>query len=266
MPARKPAAPGARPAKAAVVPAASAPAPAPAPAPPPAPAPHADARPVQRPGAAPPAADDGSGLSAEVRKLRARFLSAVEHLGPEAGRDALRTQLAGEQREMHRIGNLAAQSWLVRQRFGAIMAGAGHETVAELMQADPQVIDRGAAAGGPIRPGEGAAAAPRGKAGAAPEVGPDAGRDGVAPAARTWQRVRIVQETEVNGVRFFAGTNVDVSPQDAARLVAAQSAELVTEPAAGGAPPQAAATTTTAAPAPSKPAGGRAKKPAKPKT
>jgi hypothetical protein len=51
-----------------------------------------------------------------------------------------------------------------------------------------------------------------------------------ATGSPSWTKLRILQETEVNGMRFFAGTTIQVHDDDAQKLIAANSAELVTEP------------------------------------
>lgn len=169
-------------------------------------------------------------LSPEVRKLRARFLTAIGQLAPEAGLAALRERLQGETREMYRLGNLAAQTWLVRQRFVAVMAGTLPPTVADMIEGTASAPGTGATTS---RTAEPHPAAPMGET--APRDAGHAQDDGEAPKDRPnsdttpWQRLRILSETEVHGVRFFAGTNVDVGPEDAARLIAAGSAEAVTE-------------------------------------
>lgn len=203
-------------------------------------------------------------LSPEIVGLRARFLSAVAALDPVAARTALAERLASEAREMHRLGNLAAQSWLVRQRLHSVLSDAPAATVADLIAATAEPGSKPASRALPGRggattaPPDGAASAQAMPPADAPATPPQP-----APATGRWQRVRILQETEVNGLRFFEGTTVDVSPEDAERLRLAGSAEFLET-----SPPETATSTAEAADqlAPSsteaKPA-GRAKKPRK---
>jgi len=102
----------------------------------------------------------------------------------------------------------------------------------------------------------------RGSRSAAAAADGAAASEGEAPQPQpidplSWVRVRIVSEAEVNGMRFFGGTALDVKGADAERLIAAGTAELLVEtaPATTAAP-----TPEPAAPAPAAPAGrGRAK-------
>lgn len=177
-------------------------------------------------------------MSPEMEALRARFLGAVEHLTITEALAMLKSRLATETKEMMRLGNLAAQTWLVRQRLVAIRKGLEIGSVAEILKGTPRKAPRAAAADG--------AAAPEGEA---PQPQP------IDPLS--WVRVRIVSEAEVNGMRFFGGTALDVKGADAERLIAAGTAELLVEtaPATTAAP-----TPEPAAPAPAAPAGrGRAK-------
>lgn len=163
-------------------------------------------------------------LSPALGKLRLQFLTAVRPLSPKAGLDALRQRLAGETREMHRIGNLAAQAWLVRARFNSVKTGAEAETIDHLLQQSTEIMPK------PTRPLPPPVAVPQQAADTQnPENATPVPQDSPDQAARIWQRVRIVKETEVNGVRFFAGTNVDVCPEDGERLLSAGTAELVIE-------------------------------------
>ena len=59
-------------------------------------------------------------MSEEMESLRARFLGAVEHLSISEALAMLKSRLATEKKEMMRLGNLAAQTWLVRQRLVAV--------------------------------------------------------------------------------------------------------------------------------------------------
>ena len=40
-----------------------------------------------------------------------------------------------------------------------------------------------------------------------------------------WIKLRILAETEVNGMRFFEGSTIEVRNEDAHKLIAAKSAE-----------------------------------------
>jgi len=178
-------------------------------------------------------------MSPEMEALRARFLGAVEHLTIPEALAMLKSRLATETKEMMRLGNLAAQTWLVRQRLVAIRKGLEVGNVAEILKGTARKAPRAAPAADGAAPPEGEAPQPQ-------PIDPE-----------SWVRVRIVAEAEVNGMRFFGGTALDVRGADAERLIAAGTAELLVEtaPATTAAP-----TPEPAAPAPAAPAGrGRAK-------
>lgn len=171
-------------------------------------------------------------MSPEMEALRARFLGAVEHLTIPEAVGMLKSRLATETKEMMRLGNLAAQTWLVRQRLVAIRKGLEVGSVAEILRGTPRKAARATAADGSAAPEDGAPQPQQ-----------------IDPAS--WVRVRIVSEAEVNGMRFFGGTALDVKGADAERLIAAGTAELMVETAP--------APETPAAPAAAPAARGRAK-------
>jgi hypothetical protein len=167
-------------------------------------------------------------MSEEMESLRARFLGAVEHLSISEALAMLKSRLATEKKEMMRLGNLAAQTWLVRQRLVAVRKGAAPASVRDILSGG---LRKSPKAGSDAAPGaeDDATLADRGTA--------------------SWVRVRIIQETEVNGMRFFGGTSIDVKDSDAQRLIDAGTAEMVVEPAAEG------TSASEAPPPPAAPAG-----------
>jgi len=176
-------------------------------------------------------------MSPEMEALRTRFLGAVEHLSIPEALAMLKSRLVSETKEMMRLGNLAAQTWLVRQRLVAIRKGFEVGSVAEILKGTPRKAARPPAADGSATPED-----------EAPQPQP------IDPAS--WVRVRIVSEAEVNGMRFFGGTALDVKGADAERLIAAGTAELMIETAPAPAPE---APEAPAAPAAAPAGRGRAK-------
>jgi len=51
-----------------------------------------------------------------------------------------------------------------------------------------------------------------------------------------WQLVKIIKETEVNGMQFFENTTINVSDADAEKLISANKAEKVEAEAPPSAP------------------------------
>ena len=153
-------------------------------------------------------------LSAPLTKLRKLWLNSVKDLDPQAALAVLRQRLKSETDEASRLGNIAAQSWIVRQRLLSLQAVLHAQPVlAPAQDAEPEAAKTiEAAQAAPLEQ----AAIEDQEAGPAP-----------APEGESWAKVRILEETEVNGMRFFAGTTIQVHKEYARKLIEAQSAELV---------------------------------------
>lgn len=154
-------------------------------------------------------------LSAPITKLRKQWLSVVKDLDPQAALAVLRDKLKGEAVEAVRLGNIAAQSWIIRQRLTALQTALHGQPVAVLRDDSPAPAEL-------TDPAD----APSGMQDEAQNAANTAATD-----AQSWTKLRILQETEVNGMRFFAGTTIQVHEDDAQKLIAANSAELETEAA-----------------------------------
>ena len=158
-------------------------------------------------------------LSPEIKRLRLKLLTGLRHLGFVEAISALKAKLGGEEKEMMRLGNLAAQTWIARQRLAALTNPAM-----------PQTLD---AALGALMP------APKPVTASSPAAKLDLLRkaakvghsetsmpESVGGAGVQWRRLRIREETELNGMRFFAGTPVQVNLEDATRLIESGKAEV----------------------------------------
>ena len=149
-------------------------------------------------------------LSAPLAKLRKQWLTAVKDLAPQAALVVLRERMAQETDGAVRLGNIAAQSWIIRQRlFGLQAAIHGH-------RAQPQ----NAEVAGPML-----AEATAGAAASLAEAPSETVEAPPAASAPEWIKLRILAETEVNGMRFFEGSTIEVRNEDARKLIAAKSAE-----------------------------------------
>lgn len=155
-------------------------------------------------------------LSAPLAAVRRQFLSAVKSLTPEAAIKTLREGLAHEKSELARLGNLAAQSWIVRQRLIALQQQTG------TLEAPPVSAD--AAELPPETTPEARPAPPLTPA--PPEAAPAPVKEA---APEGWQKLRITHETEVNGMIFFAGSTIQVQSEDAKKLISAGHAEEISE-------------------------------------
>lgn len=154
-------------------------------------------------------------LSASLSKLRKQWLSSVADLEPQAALAVLRQRLQSETDGAVRLGNMAAQSWIIRQRLIGL-----------------QTVLHGAPAVAVDEPSLGAAEdTPETLAETSPPDGQVAPQDASDPVAPTeipgWTKLRILAETEANGMRFFEGTTIQVRDYDARKLIEAKSAEAV---------------------------------------
>ena len=151
-------------------------------------------------------------LAPETIRVRDAVIARCETQTLEQMNEFVKSLLANETDELKRLGVLAARVFILRQRIYSL----GDE---------PQTIDAKTLIA--AAPSDDAAPAP--KAEAASEE----------PAIQTgWLRLRVVNECEVNGMRFFEGVIVDVREEDASRLIGNGNAEVYTEPASESPAPQ----------------------------
>jgi len=135
--------------------------------------------------------------------------------------ESVKQLLAREEDEQKRLGILAARVYILRQRIARIAEG------------DPERVVGSAAP----KPSD-----------LVPGADGDAGGE---TAASEWTRLRILDDCEVNGVRFPKTVIIDVKSEDADRLIASGSAELVEEaPASSAAATDEAPAETAAVEAP----------------
>ncbi|WP_438991781.1 hypothetical protein [Lentibacter sp.] len=156
----------------------------------------------------------GSGLpalSAQMKRLRLKFLKSVKSESLDQALETLRSNLTNEKDETARLGSLAAQTWLIRQRLLSL----GSDAV-------PQVADY-------LETLEPARAKLNFAAKTAPEDQTDAKDVANTAADQAWETVKILEETVVNGMRFFKDFVVEVNAEDAQKLVKANKAEIVTK-------------------------------------
>ena len=118
---------------------------------------------------------------------------------------SVKNLLAHEEDEQKRLGILAARVYILRQRIANI-AGGKQERV--ITSASPKADD--------LMPSDTNAT------------------DGTTNEAKAseWTRLRILDDCEVNGVRFPKTVIIDVKSEDAEKLISSGKAELATEDAA----------------------------------
>ncbi|MFQ3357223.1 MAG: hypothetical protein ACI85H_001197 [Paracoccaceae bacterium] len=159
-------------------------------------------------------------LSPDMQRLRLRILLSVADLSFEGAIDEIRNRVRGEPAEMIRIALLAAQSWLVRERMMSMSEGKNLKTVKSVLY--PQ--EKSA----PVSRASATKIVPIHLDDEVPESPEEEDADQFIPELDDgWRRIHIISDAVVNGVRFFAGTVVEVGPIDAQKLIASNKAELL---------------------------------------
>ena len=167
----------------------------------------------------------GPTLSPDMQRMRLRVLLSVAELPFADAIVEIRKRVQTEPSEMIRIALLAAQSWLVRERMLSITSGNDLGTVKSVLYPQdaptPKTVSSTKKA---VTINIGEAEEEEGEETEAQE---DSNEDFISEIDDGWRRVYIVSDATVNGVRFFAGSVVEVGPIEAQKLVAAQKGELL---------------------------------------
>lgn len=150
-------------------------------------------------------------FSAQVTSARDRWLklSADETLGSVL--EFLRSKYTDEQNNNRRLGNLAAQTWIIRTKLdnmpsdptikiSQILANPKNAKVQKINKAMNDETARSDVA--------------------EPNSDPNVDAD------KTMTTIYITEEAKINEMRFFAGSRVEVSKADADRLIKAGKAQI----------------------------------------
>ena len=113
--------------------------------------------------------------------------------------ESLKQLLSGEEDEQKRLGILAARVYILRQRISKIAEGDPDRVV---VSAAPKANDMVSAGGEEVT---------------------------AETSSGEWTRLRILEDCEVNGVRFPKTVIIDVKSTDAEKLIESGNAELVEE-------------------------------------
>ena len=147
-----------------------------------------------------------TGLSPVTIAVRDKVIEKFQDQPLREMNESLKMLLSKEQDEQKRLGILAARVYILRQRITAL--------------ADP-APDMVVSAGSPGLKDTDAAV----------QIDQEAGDD----TSSEWTRLRILEDCEVNGVRFPKTVIIDVKSIDAQRLIDSGNAELIEErPEASG--------------------------------
>ena len=150
-------------------------------------------------------------FSAQVTSARDRWLklSADETLGSVL--EFLRSKYTDEQNNNRRLGNLAAQTWIIRTKLdnmpsdptikiSQILANPKNAKVQKINKAMNDETARSDVA--------------------EPNSDPNVDAD------KTMATIYITEEAKINEMRFFAGSRVEVSKADADKLIKAGKAQI----------------------------------------
>ena len=163
-----------------------------------------------------PAREDASKkLSANLMRIRAKILKTVQDETLDDALSVLKERYSVEKDVDIRLATMAAQSWIIRQKFVRI----GLDEPSCVKDHMGELLPKNKLATMKLK---------------------SKSEDPVAPAAQDgligWQLVKIIKETEVNGMQFFENTTINVSDADAEKLISADKAVKVEAEASTAAP------------------------------
>jgi hypothetical protein len=141
-----------------------------------------------------------------MQKLRLKVLKSLKDSTLDDAMSLLRGRTAQEPDETTRLGFLAAQTWIVRQKLLTLGTAAPVTVEARLGGLDP-ARDKMAKL----------------KAAQSPDT---TEIEAEQETGTTWQKVKILEETVVNGMRFFQDSVIEVTPDDAQKLIEKNKAQL----------------------------------------
>ena len=151
-------------------------------------------------------------FSAQVSNARNKWLTLTSSETLEAGFNILREKYSLEKNDNRRLGNLAAQTWIIRKRLERLEI-EDVVTIEELLENSPEkkvksVHDDKLDSQSQM----------------SSEDTSDAGID--VSINSKLKVINISEEVMINDMRFFAGSRVEVSLEDAMRLIEAGKATL----------------------------------------
>lgn len=152
-------------------------------------------------------------FSAQILNARNKWLALVSSETLDAGLELLRQKYGSEKNDNRRLANLAAQTWIIRRRLEQLRNGE-KVTIGEFLENSPQKKSESSSQ-------TKLEDQPRMLE---PTVNEVASEEVVINEDR--KIINISEEVVVNEMRFFAGSRVEVSSEDATRLVEAGKATL----------------------------------------
>ena len=150
-------------------------------------------------------------FSAQVASARDKWLKLSADETLETVLEFLRSKYAEERNKNRRLGNLAAQTWIIRRKL-------------ENMPSDPatkiaQILED------PINVKSQKSVKTKSQETAQIETD-EASSDPTTETDDAMTVINILEEVSINDMRFFAGSRVEVSKADADRLIKAGKAQM----------------------------------------
>ena len=149
-------------------------------------------------------------LSARTLKVRDAVIEKCKDLSLEEMNKFIKQLLDQETNEQKRLGLFAARVYLLRQR------------ISSLFGLSPNLYGEDAAVASPSKAGKTSINAAEDSGNASAETA-----EAAANKPQDWTRVRILEDSEVNQVRFPAGVIIDALASDAEKLIEMGKAERV---------------------------------------
>jgi hypothetical protein len=151
-------------------------------------------------------------LSAQVSNARKKWLTLISSETLEVGLKILREKYSSEKNDNRRLGNLAAQTWIIRRLLERIEIGEVI-TIGELLGRSSEKKD---------------ISLDDNKLESHHQTAIESTSDTSIDDIRNSKLkvVNISEEVMINDIRFFEGSRVEVSSEDATRLIEAGKATL----------------------------------------
>ena len=146
-------------------------------------------------------------FSAQVSAARDKWLKLASEYNIDAALEFLRSNYSNEKNDNRRLGNLAAQTWIIRKRLTDFPLPSNYSLALLLQKPTTKTHDSEL------------------QSQSALEI-QDTDTNNVRLHERSMRVVNISEEVQINEMKFFAGSRVEVSEEDARRLVEAGKATV----------------------------------------
>ena len=146
-------------------------------------------------------------FSAQVSAARDKWLKLASEYNIDAALEFLRSNYSNEKNDNRRLGNLAAQTWIIRKRLTDFPLPSNYSLALLLQKPTTKTHDSEL------------------QSQSALEIR-DTDTNNVRLTQRSMRVVNISEEVQINEIKFFAGSRVEVSEEDARRLVEAGKATV----------------------------------------